>query len=330
MSPNVRFVTNSELSTYLDCRRRWWLSYYRRLTPIHEKTVGPLTLGTRVHYALQALHDTEMFAAGIGPLDAYDDLGATDRERLDAQYVDDEYGVPAEVLKQFQSELELGRIMVEGYLEWLAETGADSEFEVIGAEEKVDVPFAEIRGRTVRLLGKFDLRVRRLRDGARLFIDYKTCGSISGRLQTIQMEQQFLMYQLLERLHGAETGQTEMTQGSMVGLLRKVKRTATAKPPFYFRAEVHHSDVELRGYYNRVYHEITDLLRLEDDLKTAEAPAQVAYPRPSRDCTWKCQFKLVCPMFDDGSDAERFLADNFVEYDPLTRYDDTMEKTTDE
>lgn len=328
-----RLVTNSELQTFKDCRRKWWLSFHRKLRSKRPTVMGPLPIGIRVHYALQALHDPDMIEIGVGPVGYYNSMADDDRKKLDAVWAESEYGVPQDTLKKFISEVELGRIMVEGYLEWLVETGADSNFEIIGAEEKIDVPFFvhHESKRQVRLLGKLDLRVRRLLDGARLFIDYKTCGSISGRLQTIQLEEQFLHYQLLERLRGVETGDTAMTQGSMVGLLRKVKRTANATPPFYYRAEVHHSDIELRNYYNRVYQEVNDLLELEARLnESSEFAHVIAYPRPSRDCSWKCEFKSVCPMFDDGSDAERYLTDNFESYDPLTRYDDLREVSNDD
>lgn len=312
----TRYVTNSELQTFKDCRRKWWLSTYRKLTPKKKPIQGPLGLGTRVHNALETLY------TGGDPIASYKALADADRILWRNQFEADGLAPNDADAKAFENELELGQIMVLGYLEWIAETGADADFELVGAEQKIDVPFLKVHGQEVRLLGKLDKRVRRKRDDARLFIDHKTCGSIDQWLQTARMNEQFLMYQLLERLAALETGETVNTQGSMVNLLRKVKRTAQAKPPFYHREEVHHSDEELRRFYLRLIGEIDDLIMLEQRLKDGADPLTVAYPRPSRDCTWKCEFKHVCPMFDDGSDAERFLEDHFERYDPLTRYDD--------
>lgn len=315
----TRYVTNSELQTFKDCHRKWWLSFHRKLRMKRPPVTGPASIGTRVHHALQHLY------TGGDPLKAYDDMCVNDEIALFEQFKDSEFGTPQEQIDQLKAEIELGRIMVEGYIEWLKESGADAGYEIVGAEEKVDVPFATIRNRTVRLLGKLDLRIMRLMDKARLFVDHKTCGSISARLQYIHMDEQFIHYQLLERLSNPDVN----TQGSMIGLLRKVKRTARANPPFYHREEVHHSDHELRQYWDRVFHEIVDVLTLEDKItnQPSNVAVQIAYPRPSRDCSWKCEFSKVCPMFDDGSDAERFLADNFESYDPLSRYDERTEES---
>jgi RecB family exonuclease len=302
----MRFVTNSEMTTFKDCRRKWYFSYMLRLRPKRKTTSGPMPLGTRVHVAMEAL------IMGKDPVAAYLSQAATDRGIWLEQH--GLLGItPAEAdIKAFESEVELGRIMVEGYVEWIAETGADADLEVISVEE----PFVD----GVSLMGKLDVRVRRLRDGARLFIDHKTCQSIDAWLQTAQLNEQFLHYQLLERLKGVETGETANTQGSMVNLLRKVKRTATAKPPFYHREEIHHSDVELRSYHARLQHQVADMLATETQVSLGNKFA--AYPRPSRDCSWKCEFKHACPMLDDGSDVDRFLEEHFESYDPLSHYDD--------
>ena len=313
-----RHVTNSELQTFKDCRRKWWLSNVLKLSPKRKTTTGPLPLGTRVHGALETIYDD----AAIGPVERYAVLAREDQALWEKQY--EELGVaPSEQeRKDFASQIELGLIMVQGYVDWLAEEGADAVFEVVAAEQKVDVHFGVIRGREVRLLGKMDVRVRRLIDGACLFIDHKTCASIDAWLSTARINEQFLHYQLLERLYALENGEVAMTSGSMVNLLRKVKRTATAKPPFYHREEVHHSDVELRNFWLRLSGEIADVIDVEDQLAAGVNHHVVAYPRPSRDCTWKCEFRQLCPMFDDGSDSERFIADYFERYDPLSRYDD--------
>jgi hypothetical protein len=46
----------------------------------------------------------------------------------------------------------------------------------------------------------------------------------------------------------------------------------------------------------------------------------VAYPHPTRDCSWKCQFQSICPMFDDGSAVERAIEDQFVVGSPYAYY----------
>jgi hypothetical protein len=46
----------------------------------------------------------------------------------------------------------------------------------------------------------------------------------------------------------------------------------------------------------------------------------VAYPRPSRDCKWKCNFFAVCPLFDDGSAAEHAITELYTVGDAYSYY----------
>jgi hypothetical protein len=49
---NVIRLSNSEIQTFKDCRRRWWLTYYRSLKPRNQDFTGALALGSRIHAAL--------------------------------------------------------------------------------------------------------------------------------------------------------------------------------------------------------------------------------------------------------------------------------------
>lgn len=316
----VRSVTNSELQSFKHCRREWYLSYHLRLTPRRRRPVGPLHLGSRVHVALEALGHEE------DPLAAYDAAVEADRPALAAVVAwNEEQGYSSdELLKTFESEAVLGRLMVAGFVDWLAETGADQGYEVLGVEEKVSA-YLGVRthdGRPVHLLGKQDVKLRRVLDGAVLFLDHKTCQNLADFLSWAHLNEQFLTYQTLDRLHRDATGSdVPLATGALVNLLRKVKRTAQAKPPFYAREEVHHNATELEAFWLKLHGVVRDLLQVEHHLARGTDHRLVAYPTPSRDCTWRCDFFSVCQMLDDGSDAERFLRDHFERYDPLSRYD---------
>lgn len=304
----VRFVTNSEKQTFQDCRRRWYLAYHRGLAPRKEREHGPLPLGTRVHAGLEALY------LGEDPIEVYEAYASVSRERLDPEFDD---------VKKFESEVELGRIMLAGYLDWLAEEGADDGLEVIAPEESVAASLDRVDGddRPVHLLGKLDLRVRRELDGAVLFMDHKTAQSFARVFETLAINEQFLTYQLLDRLNLIQAGSdSPPATGSLVNVLRKVKRTATAKPPFYRREEIHHGDVELRNFWRRIHSVVTDMLQVEARLAAGEDHLTACPPRQSVDCTWRCAFHKVCHLFDDGSHAEEALEAHYVPRDPLLRY----------
>jgi len=294
-------ISNSEIQTFKDCRRKWWLAYYRRLQPKNKNKTGALALGSRIHEALDMYYST-----GQDLLEAHAELLNKDRELYTAEWRD---------LSELESEGELGRIMLEGYLQWVDEEGIDAELEMISTEEIISMPLMEGR---VELQGKLDMRVRRKGDGVRMFRDFKTVGgSFADFANQAQMNEQILTYMLLE---SAQNKEGERSEGGIFTMLKKVKRTANAKPPFYEQIEVRHNVFTMRAFWQRLHGTLTDMLRVRDALDEGASPQFVAYPTPSRDCKWKCQFYSVCPLIDDGSAAEQAIGELFEESNPYAYY----------
>lgn len=304
-------VSNSELKTFKRCRRKWWLAYHRKMQRPVEDLVGARSIGTRIHFALAVYYS--------GTYDVDDALRtykASSEEDLEL-FIDRN---PMAETKKLESELDLGRIMLEGYFDWLAETGADSDLRVIASETPIEAPIPAFPNVNIR--GKLDVRIARESDGARLFMDHKTVGSLSQANGILIMDEQMLTYHLLERLEAIAIGDDsgERTDGGLYNMLRKCKRTATAKPPFYERVEVRHNDIELRHFYERVTAEVGRILEAERALNSGTSHYSVVPPNPTRDCSWDCDFFLLCPLFDDGSRAEDLLAANYALGDPDARY----------
>lgn len=294
-------ISNSEVQTYKDCKRKWWLSYYRRLQPKTQQKTGALALGSRIHQALD-----DYYSKSTPLLEAHSILVATDRKALEDSFRD---------TYDLDSEAELGRIMLEGYLQWVEENGIDSELEMISTEEIISMPMLEGR---VELQGKIDMRVRRKADGVRMFRDFKTVGgSFTDFGAMAHMNEQILTYMLLET---AQNKDGERSEGGIFTLLKKVKRSTNARPPFFDQIEVRHNVFALRSFWQRVNGVLTDLMKTRDDLDAGADHRYVAYPRPSRDCKWKCQFFAVCPLLDDGSAAEQAISEMFDVGDPYGYY----------
>lgn len=294
-------ISNSEIQTYKDCKRKWMLSSYLGLKLKQHTVTGPLALGTRIHAALEAYYTN-----GEDLLQAHSALLDADRQALLLDLRD---------ITELENEGELGRIMLEGYIEWLEETGADSGWEIVSAERIVSAPLME---GAVELRGKLDMRVRRLADDVLLFVDHKTTANFSDLTRTAYMDEQFLTYHMLEMLSPTEDG--SRCDGGVYNMLKKVKRSGTARPPFYERLEVRHNRQMLYSFWSRIHGEIVDMMRLRAQLDAGADHKQVAYPRPSRDCSWKCPFFAVCPLIDDGSAAEQMLDDLYEQHDPNERY----------
>jgi CRISPR/Cas system-associated exonuclease Cas4 (RecB family) len=303
-------LSNSEIQVFKDCRRKWWLNYYRRLQPRQKDFTGALALGSRIHEALDQYYSSD---GEIGLLDAHAALVKKDMELLVAEYRD---------TSDLESEAELGRIMLEGYLQWMDEEGIDSNLEKISNEEIIQMPLFD--GEVV-LQGKLDMRVRRKSDGVRMFRDFKTVGgSFSDFASQAQMNEQILTYMLLESAQNTEPG--ERSEGGLFTMLKKVKRTAAAKPPFYEQIEVRHNVFTMRSFWQRIHGTISDLMNVKKSLDAGADPNFVAYPSPNKDCKWKCQFYTICPLIDDGSAAEAAISEMYVVSDPYGYYGKDEEK----
>ena len=295
-------ISNSEIQTFKDCRRRWWLTYYRRLKPKVQDFTGALALGSRIHEALDRHYST-----GQDLLEAHSELVKEDLKKLTDEYRD---------TSKLETEAELGHIMLEGYLEWVEQEGIDAELEMISTEEILERPMMD--GKVV-LQGKIDMRVRRKIDGARMIRDFKTVGgSFADFGSMAHMNEQVKTYMLLDEVQSAEDG--NRTDGAIFTMLRKVKRGAYAKPPFYDQIEVRHNRFTLRAFLEQLEGTLADMLRVRDALDEGGSHYENVYPTPSKDCKWKCQFFAICPLFDDGSAAEAAISDAFESSDPYGYY----------
>lgn len=294
-------ISNSEIQTFKDCRRRWWFTYYRRLQPKVQDFTGALALGSRIHEALDQYYST-----GKPLLQAHADLVAADMKKMNDEFRD---------TSTLETEAELGRVMLEGYLEWVELEGIDAELEMISTEEIIERPMMDGK---VTLQGKIDMRVRRKLDGVRMFRDFKTVGGSFADFGSIaHMNEQILTYMVLEE---AQNTEGERSEGGIFTMLRKVKRGAYAKPPFYDQITVRHNQFTLRSFFQRLEGTLEDILRVRSALDAGESHYKHAYPHPTRDCKWKCQFFAICPLVDDGSAAEAAISDAFEVADPYGYY----------
>lgn len=328
-----RKISNSEVQTYKRCKRKWWLGWYRHLVMRHEKPAGARAIGTWVHLALAQHYVTEG-ETRTDPREALErvllDVHTNVTEYVARLKADaDDGGFAAEaMIQQFSKDADLARAMVEGYVEWLAETGADADLRIIAPEQMIAAPF-EVGleyPEPVHIVGKLDVRAMRETDGLRTFIDHKTVGSIPRAQSMLHMNEQMLHYMLLERAQYLD-GQIgpEFSDGALYNMLRKVKRTGRAKPPFYQRIEVRHNNHEVANYAKHLRSTVTEMLVTEQYLREhPDRDHESCPPSPRDDCTWSCDFYAVCPMFDDGSRAEDMLRQYYVQTEHLAYYGDSL------
>lgn len=319
---DARLFSNSEVQTAKRCRRKWWLAWYRGLRFTRERPIGPRAVGDRVHRALARWYVPEADAR-VDPRQALEQLIQDDIQQVIHTHhqTGAEESEIAALLVALKKDADLERAMVEGYVQWLEETGSDANLTVLGSETYQDaqVPLLSARlGVAVYIIAKLDARVRRESDGAVLFMDHKTVADFAGKVIALAMDEQMLTYDLIATLNDIETH--ERPGGALYNMLRRVKRTVKAKPPFYQRVELRHNRHELESFYERLWGTLKDIIRMERRLDDGESHRIVAYPTPTGTCHWDCDFFLICPRFDDGSRVEDMLTRYYTRGDPLSYY----------
>lgn len=304
-------LSNSEVKCFRRCRRQWYLSQYRRLRPREPLKPGSaLSIGDLVHDALASYYDPAVKADPIAHVQSV----MVTKLKEDPTREDD-----------IVAENQLVTIMLEGYLDWLAETGADQEIQVEGTERMVEVPL-KVEGIEATLLSKLDAPVTRLSDGAKLALEHKTTGSLEAPMSALKLDTQLLTEHLARFLDLIEQGATaeesyDACHGILYNQLRKVKRTARANPPFYGREDILHNIHELRSHWRHVAAWARQIHETHLRLNAGEDHHTVCPPSPTGDCKWDCAFFKVCVMADDGSDFEGALDAMYVEGNPLERYE---------
>jgi RecB family exonuclease len=305
-------ISNSEITTWLRCKRQWYIKYYLQKDTKPAAT-GHLQLGSRVHTAMELY-----YGKGDDPITVlyrmYANLEMEWSQRIGEDYGN--HGTDAEVLKDIRSEGELAVRMVEGYLEWVAETGADQDFEVIKTEDRVAVPLTD----EITLKGRLDMIIRRHSDGAIMFLDHKTAPKLDMDPDLLQIDSQFRIYALILKLAGLGDPNALRVDGGIRSILKKVRRTAAAEPPFYRRYEVRHNDHELRATYAKVKAVGHEILRARRKLDDAGHHSEAAYPTPDLDCSWRCPFTGICISMDDGSRWQDQLDMQYIDADPYAHY----------
>lgn len=294
-------LSNSTIQQFKNCKRSYYLRYYRQLA-IPKRRHNPCAVtevGTRVHTALEAY-----YGYGVAPADAL-------RIIYDAAIT--EYPDYAD---QLDEEHALTTVMVNGYLEWVADKGIDEAFEVVSTEQTVSTDMEIAGGRTVTLIGKFDQQVRRKLDDVLMFRDFKTCGTFS-KVDDLVRDEQFRFYSMLWSLAAPEG---ERVGGGLYTQLRRSKQSERSKGPYYQQTAVSYNKNDLNSMWLRTWEIASEIDRFHQRLDNGENFLAVAYPHPSMTCSWMCPFVNVCHLADDGSRFEDALTNLYEPKDPFYYY----------
>lgn len=309
-------ISQSEIATFKRCPRKWFVNYYLGFQPANPLPYGNSPLGVRVHAALEGWYGYQ-----LDPVTVITILYRIEIERH------------PEYEQELRAEYELAVAMAAGYIEWIAETGADSDLEVVATEAEVIVPLPGVEG--IELRARMDQVAIQPSNGTLGFMDYKT-GATFERAQLLRLDPQMKFYSLVQQLAASRTGPDHpVVLGGWITQLKRVKRTERAQPPFYQRDPFRYNPDEIRATYLKVRDICGQIARVRARLDTAYARSgndlgvinelQRAELSPTpiiRDCSWSCPLANdLCGSMDDGSDWPGMLASGaWVQDDPYAYY----------
>lgn len=292
-SPDNYSFSHSEMSTYKDCKRKWYLQYFLKLRRISNPIAKARDTGILVHGALETFYVA-------GGLNGPDPAGIIESFLTNARD-EDILKVPKDRQKDTLDVHNTARILVEGYLEWLGETGADVGFVFDKREEELRVP-GPVEG--TELMGVIDLGGTEVRSGDLFVMDTKTTNSIDTMLRTLHIQEQGPTYAILAKLLDPDPNRGFRVIWNMI---KNCKQTAKAKGPFYQRYELAINPDQLRQFYLQIQGQMEEILRTEARLNDGEHHVRVAYPTPTPDCSWKCPYLAICGAMND-------ITNNDVDY----------------
>jgi CRISPR/Cas system-associated exonuclease Cas4 (RecB family) len=91
-------ISNSEIQTFKQCKRKWYITYYLKFRPRKSEIVSARALGTRVHKVLE-----DYYRDGVPLLETHERLVIEDRAILESQGQDG---------SDLDNDAELGQIML--------------------------------------------------------------------------------------------------------------------------------------------------------------------------------------------------------------------------
>ncbi len=299
-----REFTHSELSTFQDCPQKWWFKYDQKLTPM--RTGKNLAFGKVFHSALSAFY--------LGGIDAALSLFQKEiREFID--------GAEPEEIENLRNLETLGLSMLSMYATFSKQ---HDDFEIIEMETPHTVPIITAAGNKSNLFEYTYTLDQLIRRNGQLWIhEFKTAETIDNNyLSNLILDEQMSRYQW-----ATEKMFKEPVAGAMYTILRKKipnvpeilkKGGLTQRKDIDTIYEIYFDAIQRNGLNPQDYAEILDILKakgntfihremvLRNEKEKKECEQRLytlckvintdapLYKCPSRDCTWKCDFRGLC------------------------------------
>lgn len=319
----LQMLRTSERGSFKECPLKWHWSTNEGLAA--KRDSNPLWFGQGIHIALAEWYQKGL-ERGEHPADTWEDFCADEKRFIPTEYDEDE--------RKYVEAKELGIAMMEGYIE---EYGNDERWDVIATEQTFNLLIADPRvprlpsGKRkalVKYVGTFDGVYRDTGSGEIFLMEHKTAAGISTDHLPLD-DQAGSYWYVADRVLRKQglIGPRESIAGIMYNFMRKglpddrprdEKGNALNKdgtiskrqsPPLFQREPVWRSRGERATMERRIQDEALHM----EAMRNGTLPI---YKRPTRDCSWRCEFYKMCMLDEAGADVEEYKEAVYRKRDP--------------
>lgn len=319
----IQMLRTSERGSFKECPQKWQWGNNEGLAA--KRDSNPLWFGQGIHIALAEWYQKGK-ARGPHPADTWEDFCADEERFIPTEYDEDE--------RKYVEAKALGEAMMEGYVE---KYGEDDHWDVIATEQTFRLLIADPRYRPepggklkalVRYVGTFDGVYRDLGTGEIFLMEHKTAAGIMTDHLPLDDQAGSYWYVATRVLRKQGLiGPRESIAGIMYNFMRKAlpddrptnekgealnKDGSVSKrqsPPNFLREPVWRSSGERKTMERRIQDEALHM----EAMRNGTLPI---YKRPTRDCSWRCEFYKMCLLHEAGADVEEYKEAVYRKRDP--------------
>ena len=295
MSNDRNRFRQSEFSRWQRCRRSHHFGYTLGVVPVsigpRQPVSGQRDAGSAAHAGVEEINRGKSLPDALTAVTEYvDTLQAirNDDELLPLTKEDD---------KAWWEVHRLACAITSNYVDWLAEGNESGvKFHAIEQAWEVKVP-----GTDFVVYGKIDAALHDPLVGGTVIRDYKSVATFAQTPEDVD-------FQLRTYAWAWWRSVGEVPKQAEHLMMKRVLGTGAAKPPFFERFPIPINERILVAHEAHMIARLTEMRKY----RTLKADAPVLWPNPTQTCSWDCDYRVVCPMVDDGSDWEDVLEQYFV------------------
>lgn len=286
----------SEITAFQRCRRKWHFRYDLGIVPAPAGPRRPLSshrdTGTTVHRGVEVYNDTGDIEQAVAAV--YEKVDELRSIRLEGDLPE------LDTDSEWFEVARLSEAMTRNYAEWIAE-GNEVGVVFHDTEKEWDVT---IPGTDYTVWGTIDAILFDPAIQGDVVRDYKSVTSFSQTPQEVDFQLRTYAWAWW-RITGNIPKRSEHL------MMKRNLGGPRAKRPLFERFPVPITERALQAHEQHLMVRCAEI----DEHRGLLAGDAHLFPNPTKDCSWDCDYREICPMVDDGSDWESVVEFEFVSTD---------------